>query len=60
VKVRLTFDFDDNFRRALASQYGGKGLADRETLIGWIHSCIDSTAHDVTAEYQQEQEGEKQ
>lgn len=56
MRVRMTFDFDDDFRRALAAWYGKPGLATRKDFRAWINGMVDATADDVAVEYTQKAE----
>jgi hypothetical protein len=51
VKIRITFDFDDRVRRAIAHQIGVDRPATREECQRWIDSTIDTTLMDLCVEY---------
>jgi hypothetical protein len=57
MKVRITFEFDDEVRRALASHYGEKGKASRQTVETWVRGTVDATMQDIMHDARQEEGG---
>jgi hypothetical protein len=56
MKVRITMEFDDEARRALAHHHGEVGLASRQTIEGWMLGTLNASFEDITQEYVDSQE----
>ena len=51
MKVRLTFEFSDDERRALASHYGEAGKASHATCATWVRTQVLTVMQDIVAEH---------
>lgn len=59
MRVRLTFDFDENARRLFRRWRGKAGLASRKDLGQWIDALVDSTFQVIVSEVANEAETER-
>jgi len=50
MRICLTHDFDDDFRRALNQRAGRPGLATRDDLVRWVEQVLLATAQEIVAE----------
>lgn len=53
MKVRVTFDFDERDRLAIAYRYGGTEPASRDTCRSLIEGLIETTMDDLRNELDQ-------
>jgi len=51
MKIRITFECDDELRRAVNSYYGRPGLADYKEMRRYFYSYGDSVNADFISEY---------
>lgn len=51
MKIRHTFDFDDEDREAIAHSMDEKGTASRDTVLKWIADVIDTQLAIIRQEY---------
>jgi len=51
MKIRITFDFDDDTRRWIAHRYGDTGKANHNRCKMWIETLVYSTLEDLAADY---------
>jgi hypothetical protein len=58
MKVRITFEFGERDRRAVANHYGLPGLATYETLKGFVEAQLNGVLEDVLFDLQRAEEDE--
>lgn len=51
MKIRKTFEFSNDERKALALHYGDKGMASRETIRRWIEAVVEATMQEIASDY---------
>jgi hypothetical protein len=50
MKVRVTLEFPDRYRRAINHALGKPGMATREDCIAHLHMVINGDAQDICSE----------
>lgn len=60
MKIRMTFEFDEQCRRALAGHYGQKGLASRKDFEAWIELMVTATMEEITVTADTNKEEDKE
>lgn len=58
MKVQITFEADDELRRAVNHYYGKPGLATHKTLVEWFRKYGESVNEDAVSEMNDSERGE--
>ena len=59
MKVKIVFEFDDQFRKAVAHHYGKKGKASYQDMKTWVEMSVNGTGEDISADYQKATEAKE-
>jgi hypothetical protein len=51
MRVRVSFDFDEHFRLALAEHWGRDQKTSREDIATWISALVTAGMEDICADY---------
>ena len=57
MKIRITFECDDDLRRAVAHHYGHEGEASYEDMKAWFRNYGEGCNDDVLCDWEADSEG---